>query len=513
MMAELLFEHYDIPKLAIEHPAALALYGNGLTSGTVLHCGGGLTYAMSMIGGKSVQGGPCKQFIGGQDLTNVIEASLDSATFNDLAGGSRSRIAKSAKETPGFVYNLSWPPHTYPELATASEEEGVGYELPDGTTLKIEEGFQRWRVPEMLFDPTFAALRTILSNQKKDGNLQLSKKTHRMLDWLHTHSHKAAVQELKGVPLLVSSAISNVPVDSRKDMYASIVLSGGSTHFNGFVPRLHTELESMCYGHEVKIVNGLMKDRALCRYIGGTVMASHAFDFEALFLSKDTYDEKGGSALAELRYSSPDFSCWESQPELCYVPTTEEKGYHADDECTSQEPSVSSPEKPPLEQKNTTAPPSISSTSATTDVETSAALGSETGETAAQSSLGDAVDGGSNIGSTTTCTATPVDVVTHVALDSGTGETKVLKLRRNEDGSVEVTEMAKLDSLKGMFVGSAAVDAAAVADLVRSFLHLPSVLPSCVPSFLPCSVRLLPSLVPFLTSSRCFLTSFLPSVP
>ena len=154
-----------------------------------------------------------------------------------------------------------------------------------------------------------------------------------------------------------------------------------------------------------------------------------------------------------------------------------------------------------MEQKKTTAPPSISSTSATTDVETSAALGSETGETSAQSSLGDAVDGGSNIGSTSTCTATPVDVVTHVALDSGTGETKVLKFRRNEDGSVEVTEMAKLDSLKGMFVGSAAVDAAAVDDLVRSFLpsssilHLPSGLAflcSFLPSFLAPFVLFLP---------------------
>jgi hypothetical protein len=41
----------------------------------------------------------------------------------------------------------------------------------------------------------------------------------------------------------------------------------------------------------------------------------------------------------------------------------------------------------------------------------------------------------------------------------------VLKFRQGSGGSVEVTEMAKLDSLKGLFVGT--VDGAAVADLTR----------------------------------------------
>jgi len=61
--------------------------------------------------------------------------------------------------------------------------------------------------------------------------------------------------------------------------------------------------------------------------------------------------------------------------------------------------------------------------------------------------------------------SSPMEMTTHVALDSGTGETKVLKFCQGADGSVEVTEMAKLDSLKGLFVG--AVDSAAVADLTR----------------------------------------------
>jgi hypothetical protein len=53
---------------------------------------------------------------------------------------------------------------------------------------------------------------------------------------------------------------------------------------------------------------------------------------------------------------------------------------------------------------------------------------------------------------------------TQIALDSGTGETKVIKFCQGTGGSVEVTEMAKLGSLKGLFAGT--VDAAVVAELV-----------------------------------------------
>ena len=67
-------------------------------------------------------------------------------------------------------------------------------------------------------------------------------------------------------------------------------------------------------------------------------------------------------------------------------------------------------------------------------------------------------------------TASPT-AVTHVALDSGTGETKVLQFRRHVDAgdavSVEVTELAKLDSLKGLFVDGVA-DAAVLAEMVRA---------------------------------------------
>jgi hypothetical protein len=71
--------------------------------------------------------------------------------------------------------------------------------------------------------------------------------------------------------------------------------------------------------------------------------------------------------------------------------------------------------------------------------------------------------------------------MTHVALDSGTGETKVLKFRRVGGGSVEVTEMAKLASLKGLFDdASSSRDSSKEAQAVAA--HIRSIVESVSPS-------------------------------
>ena len=63
--------------------------------------------------------------------------------------------------------------------------------------------------------------------------------------------------------------------------------------------------------------------------------------------------------------------------------------------------------------------------------------------------------------------------ITHVALDSGTGETKVLKFRWVDGGSIEVMEMTKLTSLKGLFDASRESSNAAqeVAEQIRSIVQ------------------------------------------
>ncbi len=71
------------------------------------------------------------------------------------------------------------------------------YELPDGNIITI--GNERFRTPEVLFQPSFIG------------------------------------KEAAGIHDTMFQTIMKCDVDIRKDLYSNIVLSGGTTMFNGCV--------------------------------------------------------------------------------------------------------------------------------------------------------------------------------------------------------------------------------------------------------------------------------------
>jgi actin-related protein len=78
------------------------------------------------------------------------------------------------------------------------------YELPDGRTLNV--GNQRFRCPEVLFNP------------------------------------KMIGKEYDGIHELTYKSIMKADVDVRKDLYQNIVMSGGTTMYQGIAERLHKEV-------------------------------------------------------------------------------------------------------------------------------------------------------------------------------------------------------------------------------------------------------------------------------
>lgn len=48
-----------------------------------------------------------------------------------------------------------------------------------------------------------------------------------------------------GIPQLAFRAISSVDPDARKDLYGSVLLTGGTTLMPGFVDRFHSELTAL----------------------------------------------------------------------------------------------------------------------------------------------------------------------------------------------------------------------------------------------------------------------------
>ena len=132
-----------------------------------------------------------------------------------------------------------------------------GYELPDGQVITI--GSERFRCPETLFQQPLIGM------------------------------------DAFGIHRICFDAIMKCDVDIRRDMYASIVLSGGNTMFPGFAERMQKEITALAPPTSlIKVI--AIPDRKYSVWIGGSVLASLS-TFQQMWVSKQDYDESGPSIV------------------------------------------------------------------------------------------------------------------------------------------------------------------------------------------------------------------------
>ena len=141
--------------------------------------------------------------------------------------------------------------------STESSQLEKSFILPDGNIIVI--GNERFRCPEVLFQPSLRGL-------KMDGIAEST---------FHT--------------------IMKFDVDIRKDLFANIVLSGGSTMFLGISDRMFREITALAPASiKVKIV--APPERKYSVWIGGSILASLS-TFQSMWISKEEYDESGPSIV------------------------------------------------------------------------------------------------------------------------------------------------------------------------------------------------------------------------
>ena len=84
-------------------------------------------------------------------------------------------------------------------------------------------------------------------------------------------------------------------VDIRKDLYANIVLSGGTTMFTNIAERLTKEVTALAPSTmKIKVV--APPERKYSVWIGGSILASLS-TFQQMWISKNEYDEAGPSIV------------------------------------------------------------------------------------------------------------------------------------------------------------------------------------------------------------------------
>merc|ERR1711990_1344449 len=102
--------------------------------------------------------------------------------------------------------------------------------------------------------------------------------------WHHTFQPSFIGKEASGIHDTTFQSIMKCDVDIRKDLYANVVLSGGTTMFLGIGERMTKELTALAPSTmKIKVV--APPERKYSVWIGGSILSSLS-TFQQMWISK-----------------------------------------------------------------------------------------------------------------------------------------------------------------------------------------------------------------------------------
>jgi len=274
-MAEIMFESMEVPALQIKMQAMCSLFASGRTTGLCLDSGDGVTHSVPVVDGF-VQGlAILRTNIAGRDITRQLKRMLFDQGYN-FSTHRELQFVREIKEKTCYVAldfdaEMRLAEGKIPELDGRTPDDlKMTHELPDGQEIEIRE--ERFRATEVLFQP-----------------LKIE-------------------EESPGIQEVTWNSIKACGVDTRKQLLANVILSGGNTMFKGLGPRLQSELQLLAPpgAQVIKVLEDPKRYESV--WVGASVLANLE-SFADEWLTKDEYDDQGVTAVHEKC-----FSCREVSP-------------------------------------------------------------------------------------------------------------------------------------------------------------------------------------------------------
>lgn len=256
-MTQIMFETFKTPAMYVAVQHVLALHASGRTTGIAFDSGDSVSSSAPVYEGHVLPHAVMHLELAGRDLTDYMHKLLDGIKngYPFTNSPSDREIIRDIKEKLCYVA-IDFEK----EMQTAINNLEKSYEIPEDPDGRVTTlGSERFRCPEALFQPSLVGM------------------------------------DCSGVHENVHNSILKCDVDIHTELYANILLCGGSAIFRGIADRMQKEITTLA-PPTTKVNVHAPPGGENCAWIGGSSVASLP-SFQQLCISRQEYEEFGPSIV------------------------------------------------------------------------------------------------------------------------------------------------------------------------------------------------------------------------